>query len=336
MSAGKKINWLLILQGWTMLWVVLGHSPLGEAGEGPVWENVIYNAAYSFHMSLFMLISGYLFRLTRLSTAEGRPSMSYVAMLRDKALRLLLPMAVFTLAAFAVKLAFPGEMSRGVSLSFKEILNAFIYPYNGPLREMWFIYTLFWFFCLAPVWRASLRRGWMTVTTAAVLLLCHYFHPDVEFLSLKRVFDYGFWFYAGVVLADRDVIERYLSKVRYPLLAVGAALYWLGTYTDRMVTTLGAIVFSIALALVLDRLLPKLFSSFRNYTYQIFLMGIFAQMAVKILFRHFDIPYLAGYLLCAAVGLYVPVLISVILRKINCRPLLLCIGLKSSVEGGRR
>lgn len=45
MSARKKINWLLILQGWTMLWVVLGHSPLGEAGEGPVWENVIYNAA---------------------------------------------------------------------------------------------------------------------------------------------------------------------------------------------------------------------------------------------------------------------------------------------------
>ena len=336
MSGSGKINWLLILQGWTMLWVVLGHSPLGEPGDGPLWENVIYNAAYSFHMSLFMLISGYLFYLTRLKATEAGQAMSYGAMLRDKALRLLLPMVVFTLVAFAVKLAFPGEMSREVSLSFKDVLTAFLYPYNGPLREMWFIYTLFWFFCLAPVWRASLSRGWMTVTTAAVLLLCHYFHPDVEFLSLKRVFDYGFWFYAGVVLADRDVIERYLSKVRYPLLAIGAALYWLGTYTDRMVTTLGAIVFSIALALVLDRLLPKLFSSFRNYTYQIFLMGIFAQMAVKILFRHFDIPYIAGYLLCVAVGLYVPVLISVILKKINWRPLLLCIGLKSSGEGGRR
>lgn len=24
----RKINWLLILQGWAMLWVVIGHAPL--------------------------------------------------------------------------------------------------------------------------------------------------------------------------------------------------------------------------------------------------------------------------------------------------------------------
>ena len=67
MAAQKKINWLLILQGWAMLWVVVGHSPIGEAGHGPVWENALYHFAYSFHMPLFMLVSGWLFYLTRLS-----------------------------------------------------------------------------------------------------------------------------------------------------------------------------------------------------------------------------------------------------------------------------
>lgn len=66
-SNKQKINWLLILQGWAMLWVVIGHSFLGKAGQGPGWENALFHIAYSFHMPLFMLISGYLFHYTRLS-----------------------------------------------------------------------------------------------------------------------------------------------------------------------------------------------------------------------------------------------------------------------------
>ena len=67
----KKINWLLILQGWAMLWVVIGHSFLGIAGEGPAWENALFRFAYSFHMPLFMLVSGWLFYLTRLKASEA-------------------------------------------------------------------------------------------------------------------------------------------------------------------------------------------------------------------------------------------------------------------------
>ena len=66
MAQRKKINWILILQGWAMLWVVIGHAFLGKAGKGPEWENMLFHFAYSFHMPLFMLVSGYLFYLTRL------------------------------------------------------------------------------------------------------------------------------------------------------------------------------------------------------------------------------------------------------------------------------
>ena len=66
----KKINWLLILQGWAMLWVVIGHSFVGEFHKGPDWETAICDFAYSFHMPLFMLVSGWLFYLTRLSSYE--------------------------------------------------------------------------------------------------------------------------------------------------------------------------------------------------------------------------------------------------------------------------
>ena len=70
MGSKKKINWLLILQGWAMLWVVIGHAFLGKPGEGPEWENALFHCAYSLHMPLFMLVSGWLFYLTRLKPVD--------------------------------------------------------------------------------------------------------------------------------------------------------------------------------------------------------------------------------------------------------------------------
>ena len=58
-------------------------------------------------------------------------------------------------------------------------------------------------------------------------------------------------------------------------------------------------------------------------------MGIFAQMFVKIMFKHISMPYIVAYILCILMGLYVPVLVSKLLEKINWKPLSLCVGLKT-------
>lgn len=68
--AKSIINWLLILQAWAMLLVVVGHAYVGLQGQGPAWENALFHFAYSFHMPLFMLVSGWLFYLTRLEISD--------------------------------------------------------------------------------------------------------------------------------------------------------------------------------------------------------------------------------------------------------------------------
>jgi hypothetical protein len=92
--------------------------------------------------------------------------------------------------------------------------------------------------------------------------------------------------------------------------------------------TIGGIASSIALAMLLDAYYSKAFFSFRNYTYQIFLIGIFAQMAVKIFYRHVHIAYIVAYVVCILMGIYVPVIISKILERLNWKPLLMCVGLR--------
>ena len=65
----QKITWLQILQGWSMLLVVIGHVTLTGIFENPQTpvSATIERVIYSFHMPLFMFISGFLFYFTKIS-----------------------------------------------------------------------------------------------------------------------------------------------------------------------------------------------------------------------------------------------------------------------------
>ena len=332
MSDKNKINWLLILQGWAMLWVVIGHSTVGTPGEGPSWENVLYHFAYSFHMPLFMLVSGWLFYLTRLGLLKpswGGQEWTYWRIVKDKSLRLLLPGLVFSVISVAVKIAFPGEMSRQTGLSFNEIIHAYLFPYDNPMRELWFIVTLFWLMLLAPLWKMLLKNKTIMWVGLIVIFILHFIHPQTDLLCLVRVFSYAIWFYLGMVISKEEMVDKYMMKQPWLVFLIGVVIYIAGGYTLPFITTIGGITLSLGLALIADKYIPRLFYSFRNYTYQIFLIGIFSQIAVKIMYRHITMPYIGAFLLCIIAGLYIPVVISKLLEWINWKPLLMCVGLKT-------
>lgn len=320
---------MLILQGWAMSWVVIGHSTLEDPGQGPVWENTLYHIAYSFHMPLFMLVSGWLFYLTRLKVKENAPHTQwpYCKIVKDKTQRLLLPGIVFSVVAFVVKMVFPGEMSRQTGLSFSEVAHAYLYPYDNPLRELWFIVTLFWFFTLTPFWYYVIRNSYTKWGCLALLGCIHFINIEIDILCIGRVLSFAIWFYLGIIISKEEWAEKNVSKWPVLTLLVGVVVYIVGKYSISFVTTIGGIIFSFGFALIADKCIPKLFCSFRNYTYLIFLIGIFAQILVKIVYRHINTPYLLTYLLCIIAGLYVPVLVSKIIEWINWKPLLLCVGL---------
>jgi len=125
------------------------------------------------------------------------------------------------------------------------------------------------------------------------------------------------------------MMTKLFNRVPWVTLLSGIIIYVVGYFTHGFITTIGGITLSFGIALLADRYLPKLFFSFRKYTYQIFLMGIFAQMAVKIAYRYVGMPYIVAYILCILTGLYVPVIVAKIVEKINWKPLSLCYGLKS-------
>ena len=125
----QKITWLQILQGWSMLLVVIGHVTLTGIFENPQTpvSATIERVIYSFHMPLFMFISGFLFYFTKISR-----DLAYKEVVLDKLKRLGLPYLFFTFFTFAVKFIFSSFMKRPVELSLRQFTDSFLYPGSNP------------------------------------------------------------------------------------------------------------------------------------------------------------------------------------------------------------
>ena len=294
----KKIEWLLILQGWAMLWVVIGHAgPANHVEEFPSYALALWNFAYSFHMPLFIMISGFLFYLTRINSSKW----TYLPMIKEKLIRFGIPFVVWTLFAMIIKSVFSSEVERATTISIGEFINAILYPYNGPMREFWFLGVIIWMFVLYPIWKLLLINVYIIFFTSLLLVLFYFYSLSTDFLALNHV-------------------SKHISHFWWGLLVAKAYLYINNQDEEDR--------FGRWIIPLFEKIWPSFFSSFRNYTYQIYLLGLFAQEVVKMVRLKLGLPFEPMYVVSIFAGLYIPVLISLIIEKINWKPLKLCIGLK--------
>ena len=149
----KKIKWLAVLQGLSMLLVVIGHVSLTNIPGDPTTPIAtgIEKVIYSFHMPLFIFISGWLFYYTFIHKDKG-----YGDVVKSKLRRLGIPFLTFTFVATVLKFAFPSLMHRQVTA--QELIDTFILFRSNPLGEMWFIVVLFELMLLYPVYKHVSRN----------------------------------------------------------------------------------------------------------------------------------------------------------------------------------
>lgn len=326
----KKITWILILQAWAMLWVVIGHSPLKMpiSVNDPVYVKILYDIAYSFHMPLFVFVSGYLFFMTRMESNWG----GYFIIMKDKFQRLGIPFVFFTIVAMVMKTLFSADMARPSEISIRELVNAILFPGNGPLGELWFIAVIMWCFALKPVWDLILIHFRYAVICAVVLMALHFslLFQNIDFLCISQTCNMMIYFFLGLMCRRWNKWENIDNKcIPFILMFICYICSRINFFSPLIeMVSFAGIGMSVFLAMILAKYFPNIFSSFRNYTYQIYLIGIFVQILIKVIYVKLGYQYTWGYLLCVLGGLYVPVIISKIVERINWLPLCMCIGLK--------
>ena len=145
----KKRRELLpdVLRGFAILLVVLGHCIQEGSGESYSAETLyfydkVYQFIYSFHMPLFMLVSGY---LSWNSMKDAQTKQDRWKLLKRRAGALLIPIFLWTLVDFirTILLHAMNGMEQPQNL-------LFVYCYNA-LNNLWFLWAVFWCFLIVYV-----------------------------------------------------------------------------------------------------------------------------------------------------------------------------------------
>ena len=319
-----RINWLSILRGWVVILVIIFHSSPDKNASGELW-NIFhsFNIIFSFRMALFFFISGFLLYYTKI-----QKNSSFVVILKERIPRIVYPYLFFTLVLVLLKFIFSAYVKRPVELTFSSILNIFLYPETHPWETYWFLNVILIFFLLYPVLKYSLKNKYLLVGTVFICLGLNLFFPkDIHLLDLSTVASYILFFYVGILFAKFQGQDYLKSHVAGLGLLVFFILSFFLDY-HNLLRSFSGIGISIYFSLLCSEKIPNLFSSFRNYYYQIYLLGTFVQAGIFQLQIKFgnSHTHLITCFLSALSGIYIPVLISKIIQKLHWKPLLKVIG----------
>lgn len=323
----KYFDELNVFRALVIVWVVIGHS---FNADGSV-TGFLHNYAYSFHMSAFFMLSGMLFypkfsRIKNLSEAAGA--------VWNRFKRLMVPYFVYTAVTYVLKLIF-SEYAKN-ELSADIILDTLLCR-NNPNGGIWFLYALFVISVLAVL--VCKVHVWISFVISAVLkavLAALYINiPIIDFICR-----YAFYFFAGLLLfkfytAAREKLFAFMSGKRgktavFVLAAVlvaasFAVVYFLNgseiyDYLSVPVTILCiAAWYSVSVAVCSLGALKKAAMVIGNYGMDIYLLGYFVQISIRVVFGSMlGAPYYLYSVMMFVFGLLLPIPVSkYIVRKVG-------------------
>ena len=240
----NNLNNISVIRVSAILLVVLGHSSIIYSGS---WFRVavveskmfwlVYKLIYSFHMPLFVFVSGYLFYY---SVVECRNDKGFANFVKKKAIRLLIPyfaVAIFWMIPIRLGIDFYGDVS------FKSIFIKGI-VLSGDTGSLWFLLMLFNIFCIFYIARNMLNQIKKKYSINPLIfifavqffcLLAHLISVKVPFLDVKipNIFQlrntllFIIYFYLGYLYrkCEYETGNMLINKYKTLHVALSAVVY---------------------------------------------------------------------------------------------------------------
>ena len=177
--------------------VVVGHYNPDNA---PMWWKDVNHFIYSFHMPVFLFISGFIYAIT---LKRG----NYTAFIWKKVKRLLVPYLSASLIVVSIKLLTQGCTYVEHPVSVGTYLEIFYLPAAG--YYLWFVWALFIMFSVTHISQSKLAHiGLLGISIVAQFVPFEL--PDA--FCLRQFQEMWVYFMLGVILADRKLPEVFDSK----------------------------------------------------------------------------------------------------------------------------
>ena len=277
----ERLEWLSLLRGLTILLVVMFHVQLIDMSTGenhPFCETISYPFRL-VRMPTFIFVSGGLLYLSRIKSGW-----SIVSLYVDKTKRILLPFIFFVTFFYFFKIAFNSFVKTKVTLSVGMFLESFAIYTDHPSAHLWFLVTLMELMLLFPLFRWLCKRKVSMLLFGIFSVL--FFFIDLSFLSDYNYFNivnfnrYLVFFFFGIIFFRYEGWRWTASwQALLLLLGVYVVLYLLQV---TLFTSLVGILLLLSISQQVAFFVPKLFSSFRDYIFPIYLMSFVFQPFVEL------------------------------------------------------
>ncbi len=311
----QKRNVLIsFLQVFGIILVVAGHS------DYQIPDNPVHRWIYSFHMPLFMFISGYLLRYGLREKSLATTSMyGAKGFIWKKVRRLLIPYVFISSLAFFPKAWMSRFAARPLDVSWDSYLNMLIYPWDNVIIFFWFLPTLFIIFLIVVYSAKLLAKLRITVPWGILLLILvglHLFNPMKGFmlLNIGGVINYLLYFGLGYYCC-RNHLEQYFQRNPVVLFAgtfvLSLVLPFLPKFfAQDVLMAINGIAMSICLGHLYVRTDSTFLAHLYGSSYAIYLFSWFPQVAFQqVLMKLTGAPWPVTSALALIGGIYIPWLI---------------------------
>lgn len=211
----QRIEYIDALKGFAIFFVLWGHSVQYLKNDYDFLHNPVFEFIYSFHMSLFFMISGFFF--------HSSLRLNFKEFLHKKSIQLLLPCLVWATLYYLVTTL--TAILNGDEFSFSyffEVLKLIVRPGGWS----WFLRELFISYFIVYVFLKTLKKSWLACLLSISFVLI------MPYCEIQRVFLPVFW--AGFYLKENYRFIAKQKKLLSILLGTIFAIclwFWDGNYT---------------------------------------------------------------------------------------------------------
>lgn len=316
LSRGGFLKFVAYLQVIGIILVVLGHSFHEYENHG--YTLTIYRMIYSFHMPLFMFVSGFLMGYTYRTYGAQTWSSFFLSKLR----RLLLPYLILLTVTFFPRCVFNDMADDSIEMSLKSFFNSILYRDKLVIPYFWFLPSVFTLLivnygALRIVDKFNFNEDKTLVWMVVLFIIMPFFVVGcTSLLSLDKTLQYGLFFYLGMLYSKYyERIDRVVSIGTCPILflstCVWVILFFLVSDTIFCsVCSLCGIIMCVSLAKYIECHDITVLDHLIGCNYMIFLLSwYFNIVSQQVLHHYVEAPWWFFTSISFITGIYIPVVI---------------------------
>lgn len=194
------------LKGYACFLVAFGHVIMGIRRAGivtPVFMQLLEAFIWTFHVPLFMFLSGYVFKITGGWRSKG----GRIEFILHKLLNLGVPYLVFSTLYIAINSFIPGVNNQN---SLVEIL----YLWKNPTAQYWFLYALFFLFVIWTCLSSGSIKNNVILTIGCTILASVANMLEINLGCLQSALSMSLAFGVGTCMPDMSTIQwKYKSRL---------------------------------------------------------------------------------------------------------------------------